>query len=259
MGDFYKKSRAQEYLAKDCCLGWVSIGLFIWIYIWASRAKDSIAQEVGGIESLLQNWRADFITDIQFSSSGACPSGYEESFVGSWAGTDYGCDCLGIYCHRDGVADNTLAKGGCNRNETICGCDNVRVRQKTKLHQVPSHDYVCIQRATGLNFIELYNFMDEQGVCKDGYKACGDINGKSKGICIPTAETCPITGIVFGTTNPNPGTFDQTVAGTGISAYFTRGNVQQPWIDTEFSESHRCYDIGAISISQGRKNYVLMS
>lgn len=222
---YYDRDKHEIYAKKDCALILLGLGFFTWIIIWAKAAQKSIAQEVGGIESLISNWRADAITEIQFSTDGNCPSGFEKAFIGEWVGTDTGCDCLGIYCSREGVNDNSLSKGGCNSNETRCGCDNVSARSSRTLFTVPSQDHICVRRAADLNFLKLYNFMAEDGTCADDYKVCGDVNGKSKGICIPTAEPCPITDIAFGTTNPDAGRFDETVAGTGISAYFTRTNV----------------------------------
>jgi hypothetical protein len=149
-------------------------------------------------------------------------AGFKIAFQGKWVGTDTGCDCLGIYCSRKGVDDNSLSKGGCNRNETLCGCDFVSSRASTVLSTVPGQDSVCIKRAPGLNFKELYLFMNEDGSCKSGHTICGDTGGVSKGVCVPTGTTCPINSIAFGTTNPDAGLYDQNVAGTGITAFYTR-------------------------------------
>jgi hypothetical protein len=175
---------------------------------------------------MIKNWKSDFITDIEFVAGTSCSSGFKLAFQTKWVGTDNGCDCLGIYCRRKGVVDNSLSKGFCNRNETRCGCDNVRSRPSKALTQIPGQDNVCIQRAKGLNFKALYLFMNEDGSCKSGHIKCGDTGGISQGVCIPSGSTCPITKLAFGTTNPDVGVYDQTVAGTGISAYYTRDPVQ---------------------------------
>lgn len=100
--------------------------------------------------------------------------------------------------------------------------------------------------------------MSDDNSCKEGYKVCGNVAGKSKGVCIPDSETCPITKIVFSSSNPDPLVYDLSKVGTGVSAFYTRKNLADPWVDTEMSESHRCYDIGAISITPNRKKYVLI-
>ena len=255
-----KERDSDKYLVKGGALCGLSLGFFIWLWIWSIFAKKSIAQEVGGIESLISNWKADFITDIEFSSTGTCSQGFELAFNGTWGGTVTGCDCLGIFCHRRGVRDNQLGRGGCNTNETLCGCDGVSSRPRTKLEKVPSQDYICVKRAKDLNFLNLYSKMDNTGTCTDGHKKCGDINGKSKGVCIPNSETCPITDVIFSTgANPDAGKYDLSKTGTGINVYYTRADIQQPWVDTVFKEDHVCYDPNAVPISSGRSGYKLLS
>jgi hypothetical protein len=45
-------------------------------------------------------------------------------------------------------------------------------------------------------------------------------------VCILVGEVCPITDMVFGTTNPDAGRFDLTLAGTGVNVYYTRSSVK---------------------------------
>jgi hypothetical protein len=77
-----------------------------------------------------------------------------------------------------------------------------------------------------LNFAKLHAKMDLSGNCLDGHKICGDMNGKSKGVCIPSTEDCPITDMTFGSANPNPGRYDLTKSGTGVNVYYTRSPVK---------------------------------
>jgi hypothetical protein len=87
--------------------------------------------------------------------------------------------------------------------------------------------------------------MDENGECSPQFKRCGDVNGKSKGVCVRESENCPITDIVFGTSNPDAGRFDQTLSGNGVNIYYTRKPVSQPLIETILKESHVCYNTKA--------------
>jgi hypothetical protein len=144
---FFKKEKTQNYIIKEVILNVVATGLFIWITVWSHFANKSIKQEVGGIQSLINNWKINFITDVALTSGTNCAAGFEQAYTGNWVGTVSGCDCLGIYCHRRGVISNSLTTGSCGYNETLCGCTTVKSRSATKLIKVPLQDLICIKRA----------------------------------------------------------------------------------------------------------------
>lgn len=127
------------------------------------------------------------------------------------------------------------------------------------LSSVPNQPTICIKRAKDLSFQKLYDKMSDLGECSSNYKKCGDTNGKSKGVCVPQAEPCPITDLVFAVTNPNLGRFEETVSsGVGFSAFFTRGQVSQPLVETDMREIGPCYQPDIIPITPDREGYVLM-
>ena len=100
--------------------------------------------------------------------------------------------------------------------------------------------------------------MSDFGECSADHKKCGDVNGKSKGICVPSAEPCPITDLVFAVANPDAGRFDESLSsGTGFSAFFTRGQVGQPLVETDMKEIGPCYQPDIIPITPDRAPYVL--
>ena len=128
------------------------------------------------------------------------------------------------------------------------------------LSSVPSQPTICIKRAKDLSYLKLYEKMSDFGECATGYKKCGDVNGNSKGICVPTAEPCPITDLIFAVTNPDGARYDETPvsSGTGFSAFFTRSSVAQPLVETDMKETTPCYQPDIISITPDREGYVLM-
>lgn len=246
-------------MIKQCVFLFTGLGLFLWLALWAKSARAAVTNEVGAFELMVKNWESDFFTDVEFSSSESCPPGYELSFKGEYSGTASGCDCLAVsFCWRKNVRYNTLSKGGCNYNETICGCDQVAATPNVTLTKAPSQAFICLKRAEGRNFQSLYKRMSANGDCESGYKKCGDVTGISKGICMPSAEDCPISEMVFAGSNPDAGKFDNQKVGTNIAVYYTRSSSSQPIVETDMKENDPCYNPGFVPISYTRRPYPLM-
>lgn len=165
---------------KQCIFLFSGLGLFLWLAIWAKSARAAVTNEVSAFEAMVKNWSTDFVTDVEFSNSDSCPLGFELAFKGEYSGTATGCDCLAVsICWRKNVRYNTLSKGGCNYNETICGCDQVASTPNVTLTKVPNQSYICLKRAEGRNFKSLFKHMSSVGECESGYKKCGHLSGIS--------------------------------------------------------------------------------
>jgi hypothetical protein len=172
-----------------CCIG---LGLLVWMAIWAVAARKTLKSDVASFESLINNWKSDFITDIELSSTTTCPAGTTRAFEGSWQGTDNGCNCLGVRCRLRGVPAGRLVTGSCNYNSTRCGCDNVPNSSSKSLIST-GNPTICVKRALNQNFFNLYTKMTANGACISGFQKCGDASGNSMGVCVPNADACPLT------------------------------------------------------------------
>lgn len=160
------------------------------------------------------------------------------------------------YCYRKGVKENSLEKGTCSTNETRCGCYDVGSTPAVDLWKIPNEVNFCGKRDINLAFEKIYKNMHFSGECYDGFKKCGNVNGKAKGVCIPNSVKCPITDIQFGAANPDTTKYEK-VAGNTINLYFSRKDDKNPLVDVVLSENGVCLSNHIQSLTSGRKNYPL--
>ena len=202
---------------------------------------------------------------------GDCPPKFEQLFVGLYPGTVKGCNCLHISWTRyEGVRTRKLNRNECSRNETKAGCHDVRATHKTTLKRYLGHSMFCGQRVPELNFYDLRKHMKRNGDCMKGYRKCGDINGISKGLCIPiTYQDCPITKIQLAASNPDPETYTEVQAVQSryrgahpalqppLNLYYTRKSISQPLVDFNLTEDHMCISAESLAVTETRSVYQL--
>jgi hypothetical protein len=245
---------------KEICLCFFFLfGSMLTVMILMIIGKRRFDEVAGGFHGMISNWETNFVESVELVNSlGTCSAGFEKQMVTAWVGTDHGCDCLGIYCSRDGVRSG-MSKGGCNYNETICGCDDIYSRPKTVLNSWMGQADLCVKRAEGLNFRQLRTNMEEDGTCKSGFQKCGNVDGISKGICIPDDLDCPITKFALSTSNPDSGEFDLQETGTGNNVYYSRQSTIHPVVEFKAAEAKACLNPDDLSHTPGRRGYVLLS
>jgi hypothetical protein len=116
----------------------------------------------------------------------------------------------------------------------------------------------CFKRDPELNWITIWENQISAGGCKSGFKKCGNQNGISEGVCIPNGKNCPITDIKIASSNPDPLKYTEIV-GEANNLYYTNENgIADPLTEMWISESGVCLDSNFRSITDGRKDYVLM-
>lgn len=77
------------------------------------------------MNQVVQDWEMAPYTSFSATNNTVCPSTTPNMAMSrKFYGTDFGCNCLGIYSkHITGA--NTMIKGiGCNYNQTKYGCQN---------------------------------------------------------------------------------------------------------------------------------------
>lgn len=196
------------------------------------------------------------MTEISKSSTG-CSGGLNRIFSGTWHGTVRGCNCLHVnYCWRRGVSERTLSTGSCNYNETRCGCLNVAATPRVDLWKFPGEDSYCAKRESSMSFKNVYKNMHRSGECRDGFKKCGNVNGKSKGICIADSSNCPINDVQFGSDTPDASNYEK-IDGNSVHLFYSRKLQKQPLVDLILSENGVCLSTEVQSLSPGRTSYKL--
>ena len=185
--------------------------------------------------------------------------GSKPIFQGEYPGTVIGCNCLGVrYSYYENVRTRKLNQGACSYNETRAGCNGVPSTSSRKLNW--SSSLLCgVFGEKNESFRGMMKNMKENGSCKSGFKKCGNVDGISQGLCIPSKDPCPITEIKIGSSNPDPSLYEHEVIipNANHNIYYTRGNIAQPLIDLNTTESHMCLSSRKIAVSNGRSVYQL--
>jgi len=173
---------------------------FVSIYLTA-RSYGALSSSVSNFSDVTNNWQAKAIIDIMATSDYTCPSGYEDAYPTSWAGTTNGCYCAnvsdstrrwyGIYGDRN--------KGTCNYTQLNIGCKQAESKSSASLNYWSTVDNrptkICIQRSQE-TWAE--TAPKSGNTCPQGTKKCGF--SQETTFCTREAN-CPINDIQLVTVN----------------------------------------------------------
>jgi len=177
---------------------WFIIVLMVYsgvsIYLTA-RSYGALSTSVSNFSDVTNNWQAKAIMNIMTTSNFNCPSGYEDAYPTSWAGTADGCFCgnvsastrryWGIYGDRN--------RGTCNYTQLSIGCKQADAKLSTSLNYWSRVDNqaikVCIQRSQE-TWAE--TAPKSGNTCPQGTKKCGF--SQETTFCTKEAQ-CPINDI----------------------------------------------------------------
>ncbi|TNV79722.1 hypothetical protein FGO68_gene2934 [Halteria grandinella] len=160
-------------------------------YLAVNHDHDSVKQ-------ISTEWQKQPLIDIQIAeATQACPSHYEELFTREWPGTEYGCDCMGVYSTRLEFwqQNSMLNHGSCTYNQTRAGCKTVYPLDPVLLNNLGGFK-ICGLRG-GSSFIQAQRPIDSKGQCPSGYEACNPTADFERRICSKNQTECPINDIKF--------------------------------------------------------------
>jgi hypothetical protein len=121
----------------------------------------------------------------------------------------------------------------------------------------PAEAEFCVKYDPDLKWIDIFQNQLRSGDCKDGFKKCGNIDGYSKGVCIPSEKDCPITDVKMASTNPDPTKYTE-ITGETLNLYHTNDPIADPLTELWLGEKGFCVNMNYRSLTDGRKDYVLM-
>jgi hypothetical protein len=145
----------------------------------------------------------------------------------------------------------------CTVSDNSCGCSTVPEIQAKELILWPNEIELCGKRDSDLTYSKIWERQNSEGKCDNGWKKCGNVDGQSEGVCIPQAKNCPISSMVFASSNPDTNIYDQEITGQSLNVYYSNSKSQDPLTDLRSGEAHICMGVTKIGITVERKPYVL--
>lgn len=222
----------------------ITVCIFYFWKSWMSFYKSSnvnIHENSISMDQVVADWKKDLITEIKFSSTGNCPSGFDLAYAGNWHGTEIGCNCIPAPNCIVGLNLTDLSLGRCSLFLLQCGCTDVQPILSKRLILTPTHESICVKKPPNLNFHLLHNKTESNENCVSGYKRCNGSNQNYMSFCIPDAELCPIRDIVFAASNPDAAKYtEEELTTSGINVYFNRIGSSAPLVSTALLETKPC-------------------
>jgi len=149
-----------------------------------------------------RDWDRNSFTDLKVVSNFECERDWEAVYERIFYGLDVGCDCINIgrqRYYRIEYPGEFQIGIGCNRNETLAGCETAAPLPPVRMQQL-NGKRIC-GKANGPSFREavLPEKYSRDYICPDRYKPC-ILNAKET-YCYKNeedpAKVCPITDIKF--------------------------------------------------------------
>lgn len=185
---------------------------------WNNVQFDKIQHD---LKDLIGNWEMSPITDIYFSNTSACPTGYTSAFsTPEWPGSNSSaCAC------PDGASYTSSSTSKCDKfSKKDDGC-----RKQMPFNSIELTEWrdinICVERDSKPQLIsdtKTRPTAKDSGNCEIGYTACG--SGSYDGertTCVPEGSTCPITGIEASSSVPsNYEDENKQTTNDGVNWYF---------------------------------------
>lgn len=243
-----------------CCCLLVCVVLPLW-FIGTKLMRTGLEEYKPAGNSLshaFDSWKQDTI--VGFSATSREPMASTNQYKTRW---------LGIFpfnekaCYCDPSSNGKITKGvECNfLEENLFGCISVPKRDQKILSYWTQSQLLFLVRNRGTSFVDLYDKIDSNGVCKAGYKNCGDRNSKSKGLCIPeSAGDCPFTkaSLVQNAATPVPHKINPNLTIYTSSNNSTQGYTSNPFVEAKIVENFMCISSLDYSESPERRRHPLL-
>src|SRR3990167_2322111 len=197
------------------------------------------------------------VFDLSLSAGSVMGSGNPDYSITEW-GSNWPGNNAGCYCSSSNEAlevSQGLHVGSCNGNQTEAGCNDIEARNPQMMSKWTATDTVYAARGKGTSFLASYKRMDPTGKCESGFKRCGNINSKSKGICIPSKfSTCPLTDV---RATAADGYSLVTIPG-GARIYFGSSDTANSISELMIVQHHACFIRSQLGYTPGRSVYKLL-
>src|SRR3990167_2332971 len=155
-------------------------------FVFAILARTQFNTFNESFNSIINTWEQDMVFDLSLSAGSVMGSGNPDYSITEW-GSNWPGNNAGCHCTRSnselGVSKG-LHAGACNSNQTKVGCNGIQSRNPQMMSKWTTSDTIYAARGKGTSFLASYKRMDPTGKCETGFRRCGNINSKSKGICV---------------------------------------------------------------------------
>jgi hypothetical protein len=228
-----------------------SLGMLISSFIFSILARNQLSTFKDSYESIISTWGQDMVFDLSLSANPALAATSSDYVVSPWA-SNWPGNVAGCYCpHGDAALEVSqgLSTGNCNSNQTQAGCSDIASRGPQLMSKWTSTDTIYAVRGKGTSFLQNYRRMNSAGTCQSGYKRCGNINSKSKGICIPESfVNCPLTDIRTSTAVG----YSLLTLSNGAQIYHGRTDQSNSISELLIVQSHVCFIRSRLGYTAGR-------
>ena len=245
---------------KQCCLWCVifflATGCLVASFACAVRARSQFNAFAEAFGQFAASWDSDLVYGIFSTNTAPVPdsSYYYITWNGTWPGNIAGCNCGALAIVASGGYYAGLYTDSCSWNQTLHGCTDIAAGPKVYLNKWINNQVIYALKKSGTGFLSTYKNMNDDGSCKSGFTNCGNPNSASKGVCLPSGTTCPITDI---SSTGGPG-YTQAGTFTGFSLYTSTANTQNPVSDLYIGEDHMCFVRSMYPITPKRSVYKLL-
>lgn len=241
---------------KAVCLG-IAIKMLTTtlVIMFITNSREKMANTATSYQSVGNIWEKDLLFDVTYDTTTVTGNEYSVPWSGSFTGFIEGCNCPRSDDYSN--VQQGLSRGRCSFNQTHSDCVGVEPVPGKMLSVWTGGQQVNLVYRTGSKFLNIYKNMNTDGSCKSGFKRCGDINSVSKGICIPDHwPKCPVSRIVFNTTNPDPANSTATIPFKNYFLGVSYG-IGSPLADLTIAEYAVCEGAANVAITPGRTEYPL--
>lgn len=242
--------------------------LFIAIYGTIALGKNDKTNENKKnwqIEQLLQNWRANFITDIKVVPADTNCSKlpfFQTGFEYNWSGTGQFCFCEEEKEKNKKIVEISDCKIGSSNSKAESskgwrvkkGCKIINGVESKVLSIWRENKKICIFTKENLNFLQIAKNSASVPNCPQNYKLCGDKNEPDLQICIPDSlPRCPITDFKILEKNPDFEYFKEEVAFSSNEKIWISRNMGLPAVEFDITEEQMCQNKNFLRITPGRE------